>query len=141
MLNNTRCVEIGITGELWEMWVKFTLAWTQFWSRCNVLCEKKAILLWMFSFTSALNYRSSFTFTLSSLLVYIFIYRVLSSYMFLMYSIWIIIIIKKDQFDLCQNHSSNWHLQWKSMGFHLYRHIVLRPLGLGAPNQTCGHLR
>ena len=28
-----------------------------------------------------------------------------------------------DQFDLCQDHSSKRHLQWKSMG---NRHIILR---------------
>ena len=33
------------------------------------------------------------------------------------------------------------HFQWKSMGFHLNRHIVLRSLGLVVPYQTCGHLK
>ena len=45
------------------------------------------------------------------------------------------------QFDLCQGHSSNRHFQWKPMGFHLNRYLLLRPLGLGIPYQTCAHLR
>ena len=50
-------------------------------------------------------------------------------------------IHQPDQFDLCQGYSSKRHLQWKSTGFHLNRHIVFKPLGLGVPYQTCGHLR
>ena len=49
-------------------------------------------------------------------------------------------IHQPDQFDLCQGGSSNRHFQWKSMEFHLNRHIVLRQLGLGLPFLTCRHL-
>ena len=34
-------------------------------------------------------------------------------------------------FDLIHSHNSNRHFQWKSMGFHLKRHTVVRPLGPG----------
>ena len=33
-------------------------------------------------------------------------------------------IHEPDQFDFCQGQSSNRHLQWKSKGFHLNRHII-----------------
>ena len=49
-------------------------------------------------------------------------------------------IHQPDQFDLCQGHSSKRHFQWKSMSCHLNRHIVLRPLDLWVPYQTCEHL-
>ena len=49
-------------------------------------------------------------------------------------------IHQPDQFDLCQGHSSNWHFHCKSMGSHLKRHIIMKPLGLGVPYQTCRHL-
>ena len=45
-----------------------------------------------------------------------------------------------NQFDLCQGHSNNRHFQI-SVGFHLNRQKVLRPLGLGVLFQTCVHLR
>ena len=35
------------------------------------------------------------------------------------------------QFDLSQGHNRNRHFQWKSVGFHWNRHIILRPLHLG----------
>ena len=57
------------------------------------------------------------------------------------YIYWRPTIRQPDQFDLCQGHSSNRHIQMKSMDFHLTKHIVLRPLGLGVPHQTCGHLK
>ena len=50
-------------------------------------------------------------------------------------------IHQPDQFDPCQGHITNRLFQWKSMGFHLSRHIVLRSLGLGVPYYSCGHLR
>ena len=33
-------------------------------------------------------------------------------------------IHEEDPFDLGEDHSSNGHFQWKSVGFHLNRHII-----------------
>ena len=49
-------------------------------------------------------------------------------------------IHQSGQFDLCQGHSSNGHFQWKSIGFHQNRHIVLRPLDPKVPHETYRHL-
>ena len=72
---------------------------------------------------------------LSSLGLNIFIVRVHATTEDLPY------IHQPDQYELCQGHRSNRPSQWKSMSFHLNRHIVLRPLGPRVPYQRGRHLK